>query len=347
VKAALLTGPEMFSVRDLPDPPVPGDGLVLDVKACGVCGSDLRRWKEGPPEGSGGAIPGHEAAGVVSAVGPACGKFRPGDRLAVAPDIHCGACWYCSRGLFNLCDSLRLLGITAGYPGGFAGKFALSGEVLSNGIVNPVPEGLSFEHAALSEPCASVIACHRKIGTRAGETVVVMGGGPIGCIHIAMAGSLGASVILSEPNASRRKMAERFRPRRIVDPSAGDLRAVVFDATEGLGADSVICANPFAETQKQAVEIVRKGGRVVLFGGLPKRNPLTTLDGNRIHYGEVEVIGSFSYHPSHHREALGLLQQKQIPADLLITHRFPLEEIGAAFGAAAGGEALKVMITFE
>jgi L-iditol 2-dehydrogenase len=347
VKAALLTGPGTFSVRDVPDPPVPEDGLVLDVRACGICGSDLRRWKEGPPEGSGGVIPGHEAAGIVAAAGPACGKFRPGDVLAVAPDIHCGTCWYCRRGLFNLCGNLRLLGITAGFPGGFAEKLALSGEVLSNGIVNPVPAGLSFEHAAVSEPCASVIACHRKIGTKAGETAVIMGGGPIGCIHIAVAMSQGAAVILSEPNASRRGMAERFKPDLIVDPSAGDLSAEVLEFTEGLGADSVICANPFAETQKQAVEIVRKGGKVVLFGGLPKRNSMTALDGNLIHYGEIEVIGSFSYHPSHHAEALRLLHHKYLPAELLITHHFPLEEIGAAFDAAAGGEALKVMIAFE
>jgi L-iditol 2-dehydrogenase len=345
VKAAMLTGPGTFSLRDVPDPPVPEDGLVLELRACGICGSDLRRWKEGPPEGSGGVIPGHEAAGVVIATGPRCANFQIGDALAVAPDIHCGTCWYCRHELYNLCDSLRLLGITAGIPGGFAEKLGLSGEVLSNGIVTRIPEGLSFEHAALSEPCTSVLACHHKIHTRSGDTVVILGGGPIGCIHVAVARSRQAAVILSEPNASRRSMAERFRPNLIVDPSSSDLLDEVRSFTKGVGADAVICANPVAETQKRAVEIVRKGGKVVLFGGLPKRNPMTTLDGNRIHYGEIEVLGSFSYHPSYHAMALGMLHEKFLPADLLITHRFPLENIGAAFETAAGGDALKVLIT--
>jgi len=347
VKAALLTGPGTFTLRDVPDPPVPDDGLVLEIRACGICGSDLRRWKEGPPEGSAGVIPGHEAAGVVVSAGPRCGKYQVGDALAVAPDIHCGSCWYCVRGLYNLCDNLRLLGITPGFPGGFARKLGLTGEILSNGIVTRIPRGLSFEHAAVSEPCSSVLACHRRINTRTGDTVVVMGGGPVGCIHIAAARSLGARVVLSEPNASRRGMAERFHPDRIIDPSAMDLAEAVRSFTAGVGADSVICANPIAETHKQAVEIVRKAGKVVLFGGLPKRNPLTTLDGNRIHYGEVEVLGSFSYHPSDHAEALRLIHQKLLPAGLLITHRFPLEKIEAAFKTAAGGDALKVLITSE
>jgi L-iditol 2-dehydrogenase len=347
MKAAYLVGPKKFELRDVPDPAIPEDGLVLEVKACGICGSDLRRWAEGPPEGSGGVIPGHEAAGVVIAVGSKCSKFNIEDRLAVAPDIHCGKCWYCRRELVNLCDNLRLLGITAGVPGGFAEKLSLSGEVLLNGVVTRIPDGLTFEHAAVSEPCTSVLACHTKINTGMGETIVVMGGGPIGCIHIGVAKSRGASVILSEPSAPRRKLAERFHPDLVVDPLTEDLQRKVRAFTDGIGADAVICANPVAETQKHAVEIVRKGGKVVLFGGLPKRNPLTTLDGNRIHYGEIEVIGSFSYNPAIHAKALNLLHDKILPADQLITHRFSLEAIGAAFETASGGDALKVLIAFE
>jgi len=347
MRAAFLTGPRTFELRDIPDPPVPEDGLLLEVRACGICGSDLRRWKEGPPDGSGGVIPGHEAAGVVIAAGPRCGDFKIGDALAVAPDIHCGNCWYCRRELYNLCDNLRLLGITAGVPGGFAEKLSLTGDVISNGVVTRIPDGLSFDHAAVSEPCSSVLACHYKINTVTGETVVVMGGGPIGCVHIGVAKSRGASVILSEPSAPRRKLAERFHPDMMVDPLTEDLQRKVLAFTDGVGADVVICANPVAETQKQAVQIVRKGGKVVLFGGLPKQNPLTTLDGNRIHYGEIEVIGSFSYHPAIHAKALDLLRKKILPTDQLITHRFSLAEIGAAFETASGGNVLKVLIAFE
>ena len=117
--------------------------------------------------------------------------------------------------------------------------------------------------------------------------------------------------------------------------------------TGGLGADIVICANPIATTQSQAVEMVRKGGRVVLFGGLPKSEPITTLDANRIHYGEIEVAGAFSYHPTGHELALELLKRKAISAELLVTHEFPLERVGEAFETAEKGEGLKVVVTMS
>ncbi|NJN99477.1 MAG: zinc-binding dehydrogenase [Anaerolineales bacterium] len=174
---------------------------------------------------------------------------------------------------------------------------------------------------------------------------MVMGGGPIGCLHIALSKARGARVIVSEPNEPRREIAQRFGPDSIIDPFNQDLAAHVREQTDGVGADIVICANPVAATQTQAVEIVRKAGRVILFGGLPKANPMTTLDGNRIHYGEIEVVGAFSYHPTHHELALKLLNRQAIPAERLITHTLPLDNISQAFELAASGEALKVIVT--
>jgi L-iditol 2-dehydrogenase len=174
--------------------------------------------------------------------------------------------------------------------------------------------------------------------------VVVLGGGPIGCLHIAVAHARGAAVILSEPSLERRQIAAGFAPEMIVDPLQEDLNERVRAYTHGLGADIVICANPIAATQAQAVEIVRKGGRVVLFGGLPKADPLTHLDGNRIHYGEIEVVGSFSYHPRFHALALDAICRKLIPAEKLITHNYPLGAINQAFEMASSGKALKVMV---
>jgi L-iditol 2-dehydrogenase len=114
MKAAYLVGPQQFDLREVPAPAVPADGLVLQVKACGVCGSDLRRWKEGPQAGAEPTIAGHEVSGVVLAVGERVKGYRPGDRLALAPDIHCGRCFYCQRGLYNLCDELHFWGSRPG-----------------------------------------------------------------------------------------------------------------------------------------------------------------------------------------------------------------------------------------
>lgn len=351
MKAAFLVAKEAHEIREVPVPSVPPDGVLLNVEACGVCGSDLRRWHEGPPAGRGslegmdGIIAGHEIAGTVVEVGERVGRYRLGDRLAMAPDIHCGSCYYCRRGMPNLCDQLHFLGITPGYPGGFAEKLLLTREVLTLGIVHRIPESLSSLHAALAEPMSSVLACHDKAGTSLEDTVAVMGAGPIGCLHVAIAKARGARVIISEPAEVRLSLAEQFRPDALINPTEVDFVEEVRALTEGRGADTVICANPVAATQAQAVEAVRKGGRVVLFGGLPKANPMTTLDANRIHYGEIEVVGAFSYHPTMHSLALDVLSRGLIPADALITHTFSLDKIAEAFDLAAGGNALKVVIT--
>ena len=344
MKSAWIIGPKQVEIREIPDPELPDDGLILKVIACGICGSDLRRWREGPGEGSDGIFAGHEASGVVEQVGKNIVGFSVGDRLAIAPDVHCGHCYYCIRGMVNLCDDLKFLGITTGFPGGLGEKMALDGNVLKNGIVHHMPAGMRYIDAALSEPCSSVLASHEKAGTTLDDVVVVMGGGPIGCIHIAVAHARGARVILSEPEAVRREIAAAFEPDLIVDPFGVDLAQVVKNFTGGLGADIIICANPVKATQTQAVEIVRKGGRVVLFGGVPKANPMVELNSNTIHYGEIEVVGAFSYHPAMHALALDAIHRGLIPAEKLVTHTLPLEKAGEAFKIAAGGEALKVVV---
>ena len=151
-------------------------------------------------------------------------------------------------------------------------------------------------------------------------------------------------MLISEPSDTRRKLAEAFNPEAMINPFEDDLDAAVRLMTDGRGADVVICANPVATTQTQAVEIVRKRGKVVLFGGLSKADPTTILDGNKIHYEEIEVIGSFSYHPSYHEFALETLERGLIPAEKLITVNFSLDEVDSAFETAASGKALKVIV---
>lgn len=347
MKAAYVTGPMRIDLRDAPTPALPPDGVLVAVRACGVCGSDLRRWREGPVAGSEALVAGHEISGLVSAVGREVTGFREGDHVAVAPDVHCGRCWYCERGLFNLCDRLELVGITPGRDGGFAEALLLTGSILAGGVVHQAPPGLAHPQAALAEPLSSVLAAHVQAGTALGDTVVVMGAGPIGCLHLAVARARGARTILSEPSAARRAMAERFAPDLVLDPSSEDVVAEVREATGGRGADIAICANPVAATHAQAVELVRKRGTVVLFGGLPKADPTSHMDGNRLHYGEIRVLGTFSYHPSFHALALETIARGVIDASAVITDLVPLADVERAFERAAGGEALKVMVTVD
>jgi len=344
MKAAYVTGPMQIELRETLVPQAPDDGILIAVRACGVCGSDLRRWREGADAKSDLLIAGHEISGVVTTVGTRVTDYCVGEHLAIAPDVHCGKCYYCEHGLYNLCDHLHLIGISPGYNGGFAEYLVLTAEMLSGGIVHRVPETLSFVQAALAEPLSSVLAAHEQAGTALGDTVVVMGAGPIGCMHIAVARARGARVILSEPSEVRRQIAIRFGPELIIDPMNQNLVDEVRRLTNGLGADTAICANPIAATHTQAVELVRKRGKVVLFGGLPKASPMTTLDGNRLHYNEIQVIGTFSYHPSCHALALETIERGLINSDHVITPTFSFYDIDRAFQSSASGEALKVMI---
>lgn len=344
MKSAFLIAPKTIVLRDVPLLEAPTDGLVLKMEACGVCGSDLRRWLEGPPAGVESIVQGHELGGTVVKRGPAVTQFQVGDRLAVAPDIHCSHCYYCRRGLFNLCQNLTLLGITPGLNGGFAEEVVLTGNILRNGIVHKMPPGLSGKEGGFAETLSSVIASQTKCNISLGETVVVMGAGPIGCLHTAVAQARGAQVIVAEPNPVRRQGAAKFSPDAIIDPTAQDVVGEVKRLTGGIGADVVICANPVAATQTQAVQMARRGGQIVLFGGLPKADPMTHLDGNLIHYGEQKVVGAFSYHPSFHEAALQLLARKTIKAEQFLTHTRPLSKVGEAFELARSGEALKVMV---
>jgi L-iditol 2-dehydrogenase len=347
VKTAFLIGSQEIELREIPDPLVPDDGLILKVESCGVCGSDLRRWREGPPAGVEGIVQGHELAGTVMEAGENVAAYAIGDRLAIAPDIHCGRCYYCQRGMYNLCDSLRFVGITPGINGGFAEKVVLTGEILTNGIVHHMPEGMPFPVGSLGETLSSVLVSHEQAGTSLNDLVVVMGAGPIGCLHVSVAKARGARVVVSEPVQTRRETAQRFEPEAIIDPFNEDLETRVREMTDGRGADIVICANPVAATQTQAVEIVRKAGRVILFGGLPKANPMVNLDSNRIHYGEVVIVGAFSYHPTAHERALDVLNRGLIPTDLMITHTFSLDQISEAFETAASGAGLKVIVSSD
>lgn len=345
MKAWFLVGARELELRDVPEPRPTADGVIIQVRACGVCGSDVRRWREGPASDDDVVIPGHEVAGRAIHVGREVQGIAVGDRLALAPDVHCGRCFYCRRGMYNLCDDLRLVGISPGYPGGFAQRMAISGELLRNGIVHRIPPGVSDESGALAEPLSSVLACQEMVGASVGDTIVVIGAGPIGCMHVAIAKARGVRVLVSQRSPARRELVRRFCPDAVVNPQTEDSVSAIRRLTDELGADAVICANPVGETQTQAVQMVRKGGTVVLFGGLPKANRMVSMDANRIHYGEIRVVGSFSYHPHMHELALGVLARGLVDAKQVVTHTLPFDETPQAFEEASSGNALKVMVT--
>lgn len=345
MNAVVYRGPGRVACEETAYPDLPPDGLILQVKACGLCGGDLRAYKHGMRTDREWQILGHEIAGIVAEVGRDVTDYQVGDRLAVAADVSCHKCYYCQHGWFNLCEDWKLLGLD--YPGGMADYMQLPEAVLRRGIVHRMPEGQFYVHAALAEPASSVLWAQQTLRIEPGEVVAIFGDGPIGALHAQVARLRGAKPIMIGITGGRldRFLEHDLGTWKVLNNDTQDVIAEVKALTGGRGADAAVVAAPVKSAQAQAVNIVRKHGRVGLFGGLPKNDPMTQFDSNRIHYNEISVIGNFSYHPDMHAVALDLLHRGLIEADKIITATYPLTQVLDAFNAAMNAAEMKVVLT--
>lgn len=329
-------------IADLPLPKCGPGEVLLKIAACGICGSDVRRYSSGDAVAGRGRIPGHEVTGTVVDAGPGRVEWQTGDRIALAAEVHCHACWYCQHELLQLCRNLKILG--RDLDGGLAEFMLLTREILDHGVVNRVPQGLSLLDAAVSEPLCSVLASHDELEIMAGETVVVLGSGPMGILHHELLRSRGARVVMIDLIAERLERARRdFGAEWTIDASRDGAAARIGSLTGGIGADAVIVAAPSPAAVRQSLSLVRKRGRIGLFGGLPSGQAEVALDMNLIHYGELRLIGNFSYHPGQHRKALELLESGRIRCDKLIT-QYEIEATEEALEDIQKGRVLKAVI---
>jgi L-iditol 2-dehydrogenase len=343
MKAVVVRAPMEFGVEEVPIPPIPEDGLLLKVIACGLCGSDLRTLRSGHHRVTLPWIIGHEIGGEVVELGPKYrGPWQVGDRLAVGPVVYCGVCDFCINGQYEFCEAYRE--IAQAWPGGFAEYIAIPPEALRLGTIHRIPEGLDPAHAAISEPISSCVNAQERGRVSLGDTVVIIGSGPIGCTHVSLARARGADrIIVADVVDERLKLVEQFGPDVTINAARVDLVAEVRRLTNGKGAEVVITATPAPVAVVQAVEMARKAGRILVFGGLPKDQGKPGLDVNIIHYNALQMIGTTTFAPRHQRIALGLLASGRIPGDRLVTHRFPLTEFAQGVQLAMEGKALKVV----
>ena len=343
MKAVVLKQPGEFVVEEIQKPECPERGLLLKVSYCGLCGSDLRTLFSGHRNVKLPAVIGHEVSGVIEAVGAQYrGEYAPGDKLAVAPNVYCGKCGFCRMGRHEYCESIREL--AQQWPGGFAEYMAIPPEALENGTIQRVPEGLAMEHACVAEPPSSCINAQEKLNVQLGDTVLIIGAGPIGSIHICVARARGARrIYIADVNGERLEMTKRFGPDGIINSSEVNLVEEIRRLTGGAGPDVVITANPVAVTQIQAVEAARKGGRIAFFGGLPHGNSQVQIDTNLIHYKGLTVIGTTGFAPRHHIRSLELMEEGKIPGDKLVTHILPLDSFSEGVELARAGKAMKVV----
>ena len=344
MQAVVYHAPGDIRVEEIAKPECRQGELLVRADACAVCGTDLKSKLHGNARIKAPLVMGHEFTGIVEAASPdAVGGFAPGDRVVMATTIACGQCFYCQRGWRNLCENLAPMGFS--YPGGMAEYTAIPALALEGGHVIKVPKHVEAEHAALAEPVSCAVNSIRQSNVQQGDTVLVMGAGPMGLLNALVARAAGAAVVLlSEPNPLRRKQAEQFDLDWILDPETDDVLQIVHGATEGRGADVVIVAAPAVQPQEQALSLVRRRGSVCLFASLPIGKSMLAIDSRILHYGEIRLVSSSDSTPEHVREAVEIIATKQIPVDKVVSHCLPLGEIDRAFALMMSGEALRVVL---
>ncbi len=343
MKALVVRAPMQFAIEEVSLPSLPDGGLLLQVEACGLCGSDLRTLRSGHRKVTFPWIIGHEICGRVAVLGSKYhGPWNTGDRLAVGPLAYCGRCDFCLDGRFELCENYREIG--QAWPGGMAETIALPEECLQLGNIRPVPLTGDPAELSISEPVSSCIHAQEKGDVSLGDTILIFGAGPVGCLHASLARLRGAAkVILADINRERLMQAQAFQPDALIDSSQADLPAEVARLTGGKGADVVITATPAPDAQVQAVEVARKGGRIILFGGLPVDQARPGINMNTVHYRALHILGTTIFAPRHQRQALDLILSGRLAVDRMIT-RFPLSDFDQAARLALAGKILKAVL---
>lgn len=343
MRAVVVRAPMQFDLEKVPVPPVPEGGMLVKVIACALCGSDLRTLRAGHRRIIFPWVIGHEVCGTVAATGPKyLGPWKIGETLAVGPVVYCGKCEFCLNGRFELCIDYRE--IAQYWPGGFADYLAVPEEAVRLGTIQRMPVGLDPAFAAITEPISSVVHAQLEGEVGLGDTVVIIGSGPVGCLHAALARIRGADrIYIADIMDSRLEMAQAFEPDGVINSAKVDLVEKVRRLTGGLGPDVVITATPAPATVVQAVEMAKKGGRILLFGGLPKDDSQPGVDMNTIHYNALHLIGTTTFAPRHQMLAVRLAASGRLPLDRLISHRFPLADFRRGAQMALDSRVMKAV----
>jgi L-iditol 2-dehydrogenase len=343
--ALLYHGPRDLRIEEIPAP-VPGpDEILLKVISASICGTDMRIYhgdhRKYPPGTV--RIPGHEVVGEIAAAGENVHVFTPGQRIFVAPNIGCGHCLQCISGNNNRCSNYQAIGITL--DGGFAEFMRIPAAFITQGNLLPLGSNVDPGVAALSEPFACVLRGQEPLHIQPGDSVLVMGAGPIGIMHARLAHLKGAGLVLvSDPNPQRAAQAALLGADRVIDPGQENLAEIVLAETAGRGVDVVIVAAPSHAAQEQALQLAGIGGRINFFGGLPKDHPVIRFDSNLVHYKELLVTATTACSTLDCWRAAEIINSGRIDLAPVISARLPLSEALQAFAMMETGTHLKIVL---
>lgn len=343
--AAVYRGKQRVEIEEVPVPLIGPGELLIEVEACGICHTDLKKIEYGlltPPR-----IFGHETAGRVAAVGEGVTRFAVGEAVIAFHHIPCGNCFYCTRRLYAQCAGYLKVGITAGFEpagGGYAQFARVMPWIVERGV-EKIPAGVSFEQASFVEP---VNTCHKAIeqsGVAVGDVALVLGQGPIGLIFTMLLRHRGITTVTTDTMEARRGQSLRFGAARALDPLTEDLPGAARELTQGRGADVAFVAASAPGIVEQAIRATRPGGRIVLFAQTSDKERIE-ISGADICKGERLMMGAYSADVDLQAESARLVFSGEIPVAELVTHRFGLRDIlkGVNLATHPDAKSLKIVV---
>jgi len=341
MKVAMYYGKEDIRIEEMATPEIGEDEVLVEMKACGICGSDLMDWylKSRAP-----LVLGHEPAGVIAKKGRKVKGFNVGDRVFVHHHVACLTCHYCIHGDYTLCEQFHKTRIE---PGGLAEYFKVPTPNLQIDTLK-IPEPMSFEEATFIEPVGCCLRALKKCNMQAGDSLAIIGVGAIGIIHVALSKIFGAEkTFVSDPIDYRLNVAKQFGADVAINPEKEDLTAIVKAETDGRGVDIAVVTAPSLEAYKAGLSVCRKGGKLCVFAPIEPSKYLQ-ISPKELFFSEIQIIPSYSTSHLETRAALKIIKSGRINVKKLITHRFKLVEAAKAFKTASESkESLKVIVLNE
>lgn len=334
MRAAVYRGDSRVVVESVPTPEIGPGEILIRVEACGVCHTDLKKVEYNllpPPR-----VYGHETAGVVARIGEGVSRFKVGDRVIVFHHIPCGDCFYCVRKLYAQCPVYKKVGVTAGFEpagGGFAQYVRVMDWIVERGV-ELIPDGVSFAVASFVEPLNTCLKAVTQLNPARGDVVLVAGQGPIGLIFIMLLHERGARVIATDTLENRRALSLKCGAEMAFDPRSDGVADTLKKMTNGRGADAAIVAASAKGIVESAVGCTRPGATIVLFAQTSDKERIE-LSGASICVGERILRGCYSASIDVQKESVELVFGGKLPLDLLLTDRYPLDEVNAAFHLAS------------